>query len=134
MFWCIFETRVFWSFTVLLQNRDGGWHRFLHPLRVDVTKKLAPDTTGNAPPPRMEKPMPTPVSILQQDSNLPKNSKTRLPAPFATTMTALHSYHPTVTRACTTELPCHQLLSSSGPTPGDITDLQTTRKQYIPPQ
>ena len=45
------------------------------PPRVDATKQSAPDTTGDAPPPRVEEPMPTPVSVLQEHSKRPKNAR-----------------------------------------------------------
>ena len=45
------------------------------PTRFDATKQSALDTTGDAPPPMVEKPMPTPVSVLQQHSKLPKNAQ-----------------------------------------------------------
>ena len=48
-------------------------HNQAPPPRVDATKQLAPDTTRDDPPARVEEPIPTPVSVLQQDSKLPKN-------------------------------------------------------------
>ena len=45
------------------------------PPRVDATKQSAPDKTRDVPPPRVEEPTPTPVSVLQQHSKLPKNAQ-----------------------------------------------------------
>ena len=42
---------------------------------MDATKQSAPDTTRDVPPPRVEEPTPTPVSVLQQHSKLPKNAQ-----------------------------------------------------------
>ena len=50
-------------------------HNRAPPPRVDATKQLAPDTTRDAPPPRVEEPTPTPVSVLQQHSKLPENAR-----------------------------------------------------------